>query len=320
MITLYPDIEPYATHIIETETLPTGDCHRIYVETCGNPHGIPVIFLHGGPGSGCRPSHRRFFDPDQYHIILFDQRGCGRSTPYGELVNNTTQHLIADMELIRQNLHINRWLIFGGSWGATLGLIYAQRYPDNVLAMILRGVFLARQQDIDWAYQQDGAPKFFPDKWQQLMAHLAPKDRSAPLNAYYDKLTNTDDKSSQMAEALQAWEGSLVSVYDDKQHDRARPPRDPLAPARIQLHYIINQCFIADTPILDNMAAINDIQAMIIHGRFDMVCPVQQAWTLCENWHKAELNIVPLSGHVASDPAICEALILATRAMATRLS
>lgn len=221
MFPLYPDIEPYQTHHIAMEPIASGSCHQVYVEECGNPTGIPVVFLHGGPGSGCRPQHRRYFDPKIYRIILFDQRGCGRSTPLGELENNSSQFLVHDMETIRQNLNISQWLIFGGSWGATLALLYAQQYPKNVTAMILRGVFLGREEDINWVYAEGGASKLFPDAWHELVKNLAPSEQKFPLKAYFQKLTE-EEKPVQIetAKTLQAWESTIVKLRDHEyQHD-----------------------------------------------------------------------------------------------------
>ena len=321
MIPLYPDIEPYTTHLLDMEPLANKLCHQVHIEECGNPQGIPVVFLHGGPGSGCRPSHRCYFDPEIYRIILFDQRGCGQSLPHGELENNTTQYLIADMETIRQYLNIDRWLIFGGSWGATLGLVYAQHYPENVLAMILRGVFLGRQQDIDWVYAQGGASKLFPEAWQRLVEHLPKSEQQAPLSTYYQQLTGPDELH-QMAAAktLQAWESTIVTLRDHEyQYDKTKVP-SPLAHSRIQLHYALNKCFLADTPILNNIDTIRDIPTIIIHGRYDIVCPIQQTWELHQNWPEAELNIIPMAGHAAGEPALVHALITATRTLAKKLS
>ncbi len=320
MFSLYPDIEPYQTHQISMEALENGQHHQIYVEECGNPNGIPIIFLHGGPGSGCRSQHRRYFDPDNYRIILLDQRGCGRSLPHGELEHNSTHYLIADMEAIRQTLTIDRWLIFGGSWGATLALCYAQQYAENVLAMILRGVFLGRQQDIDWVYAEGGASKLFPDAWHNLVHHLPESDQQAPLNAYYQQLTSVNELHQMMAaKRLQTWEGTIVSMRD---HDyKPDPSQDigPLAHARIQLHFALNHCFIADNPILANIDKIRRIPTMIIHGRYDIVCPIQQSWQLSQAWPEAELSIIPMAGHAASEPALINALVKATRTMAKRL-
>lgn len=321
MIPLYPDIEPYASYHLDMEPLTDNSCHQIYVEECGNPDGIPVVFLHGGPGSGCRPQHRCYFDPNLYRIILFDQRGCGRSLPHGELENNTTQFLIADMEAIRQHLNIEHWLLFGGSWGATLALCYAQKYPFRVLAMILRGIFLGRQQDIDWVYAEGGASRLFPDAWQQLVQHLPESEQQAPLKAYYQQLTDPDELH-QMAAAktLQAWEGTIVTLRDHEYQPDLEKEPGPLAHSRIQLHFALNQCFIADQPILDNITAIRDIPTIIIHGRYDIVCPVQQSWALSQSWSNAELEIIPLAGHAAGEPALIHALINATQSIAEQLS
>ena len=320
MYHLYPDIEPYATHKIEMEQLNNGLHHQIYVEECGNPEGIPVIFLHGGPGSGCRPQHRCYFDPNIYRIILFDQRGCGRSLPHGELENNSTQFLIADMETIRQQLEVDCWLIFGGSWGATLGLSYAQLYPDKVLAMILRGIFLGRKQDIDWVYAEGGASKLFPDAWQNLVKDLAESEQKQPLNAYYQQLTDVDELH-QMAAAktLQAWEGTIVTLRDHEHKPDLTQEPGPLAHSRIQLHFALNECFIADKPILEEIDTIREIPTIIVHGRYDIVCPIQQAWELHQKWPEAELNIIPMAGHAASEPALINALITATRSIAKTL-
>ncbi|MFW5451623.1 MAG: prolyl aminopeptidase [Methylophagaceae bacterium] len=322
MISLYPDIEPYATHLIEMEVLSNGQHHRVYVEECGIPDGIPIIFLHGGPGSGCRPQHRCYFDPNIYRIILFDQRGCGRSLPHGELENNNTHHLINDMEAIRHHLDIKKWLLFGGSWGATLGLCYAQQYPQNVLAMILRGVFLGRQQDIDWVYAQGGASKLFPDAWQRLVKHLPDTDKKAPLQAYFKQLTDDNDELHQMsaAKTLQAWEGTIVTLRDHEYEPDLTQDPGPLAHSRIQLHFALNQCFIADSPILDNIKKIQDIPTIIVHGRYDIVCPIYQSWELHQAWPNSELNIVAMAGHAAGEPGLINALVSATRSMAKQLA
>lgn len=320
MLSLYPDIEPYKTHNIEMELLSSGDFHRVYVEECGNPTGIPVVFLHGGPGSGCRPQHRCYFDPDIYRIILFDQRGCGRSTPSGELENNTSHFLVHDMETIRQQLGIDRWLVFGGSWGATLALLYAQHYAQHVMAMILRGVFLGRKQDIDWVYAQGGASKLFPEAWHELVKDLPKPEQKSPLKAYFKQLTHTD-KSRQFATAmtLQAWESTIVKLRDHEYEPDHTEEPGPLAHSRIQLHFALNHCFIADAPLLENIDIIRNIPTKIIHGRYDIVCPMQQSWELYQQWPEAELTIVPMAGHAAGEPALVDALVTATREFATQL-
>jgi len=317
MLSLYPDIEPYQTHQFSREKLSHGGQHQIYVEQCGNPDGMPVVFLHGGPGSGCRPDHRRYFDPDKYRIILFDQRGCGRSLPSGELENNTMAFLIADMEYIRETLEIDNWVLFGGSWGATLALAYAQTYAQHVSSMILRGTFLGRQQDIDWVYAEGGASKLFPDAWQNLVAELPESDKKFPLTAYFKKLTD-DDEAVQIAAAqtLNCWEGTIVMLRDEEyQPDLTQQP-GPLAHSRIQLHYAMNECFIADRPLLKNLAAIKHIPTKVIHGRYDIVCPMQQSWQLKQAWSEIELRVLPLAGHAAGDPAMIDALVAATDALA----
>jgi proline iminopeptidase len=318
MLPLYPDIQPYQTHLLDREKLPQGGMHQLYIEECGNPDGIPILFIHGGPGSGCRPAHRCYFDPEYYRIILFDQRGCGRSLPHGELTHNTTPHLIADIEAIRQHLNIQQWAIFGGSWGTTLGLLYAQHYPEKVTAMILRGIFLGRQQDINWVYGEEGAAKLFPDAWQRLLSHLNPEEQDTPLQAYYQRLTGNDElQRMAAAHYLQTWENTIVTLRDHELiPDLDRDP-GPLAHARIQLHYSLNECFIADTPILDDIDLIRHIPTTIIQGRYDIVCPMQQAWALHQAWPESVLQIIPVAGHAAGEPAVINALISATRHLAT---
>jgi len=320
MTPLYPEIEPYAVHNIAMETLNSGRQHQVYVEECGNPNGIPIVFLHGGPGSGCRPSHRRFFNPELYRIILFDQRGCGRSKPHGELENNTTRYLISDMETIRQQLGVEKWLIFGGSWGTTLGISYAQKYPHVVSAMILRGVFLGRKQDIDWVYAEGGASKLFPDAWQHLVEDLPAAEQAHPLKAYYQLLTDPDElKQMSAAKTLEAWESTIVTLRDHEYIYDDTKETGPLAHSRIQLHFATNECFLEEQPLLDNIQPIRDIPTVIIHGRYDIVCPVQQSWELHEAWPETELNIVAKSGHAAGEPALIDALVNATDGLAKQL-
>jgi len=322
MLALYPDIEPFSHYhlTITNNVLANKDdeiTHHIYVEQCGNPLGIPVVFLHGGPGSGCRPLHRCYFDPQLYHIILFDQRGCGRSRPYGALKQNTTFDLIQDMEVIRQHIGIEKWLVFGGSWGATLGMYYAQHFPEYVSGLILRGVFLARNQDIDWVYSANGAAKIFPDAWHQLVKNLPLAQQDKPLVFFYQQLISDDNNLAMTAfNNLQRWEAHLISL------------REPLAlladtinesakiPSIIQLYYSMNQCFIAKEPLLENIDIIRHIPTQIIHGRYDMVCPLEQAWQLKIHWPQAELTIVEMAGHVANEPKLIDALVKATNAFA----
>lgn len=321
MLTLYPEIEPYQTHEIAREMLSNGQQHRLYVEECGNPDGIPVIFLHGGPGSGCRPQHRCYFNPEKYRIILFDQRGCGRSTPSGELENNTTAFLIDDMEQIRNTLGIRQWVLFGGSWGATLALSYARDYPNQVMSMILRGTFLGRRQDVNWVYAEGGASRLFPDAWQQLVADLPVTERQQPLQAYFNKLTD-EDEAVQLAAAqtLNAWEGTIVMLRDHEFEPDLTQQPGPLAHSRVQLHFALNDCFIAHQPILDSIDVIQHIPTTVIHGRYDLVCPMQQSWELKQAWPAIDLRIVPLAGHAAGEPGLIDALVKATDELAEALS
>lgn len=320
MLTLYPEIEPFNTTLLPREILQDGQQHQIYIEQCGNPNGIPVVFLHGGPGSGCGPHHRRYFNPDLYHIILFDQRGCGRSLPAGLLDNNDTAHLVEDMEAIRQHLGIDKWVLFGGSWGATLALCYARQYQTAVQAMVLRGVFLGRQQDIDWVYAEGGASKIFSEAWHDFTEQLPADMRSRPLDYYFEQLQQASaDVQAEAANTLQAWEATIVKMRET--HYVAEPDQQPapLAHALIQLHFARNQCFIADTPLLESTSQLPALPTYIIHGRYDMVCPVQQSWLLKQALPHAAFNIVPLAGHAAGEPGLIDALIAATDNLATQL-
>ncbi len=333
MLSLYPAIEPFnhyhltVTNEAQTDTLKdesSAEEHHIYIEQCGNPLGIPVVFLHGGPGSGCRPSHRCYFDPKLYHIILFDQRGCGRSRPYGSLKQNTTANLVQDMEVIRQHIGIEQWLIFGGSWGATLALYYAKKFPEQVSALILRGVFLARQQDIDWVYSGNGAAKVFPEAWSNLVQHLPLAQQAQPLLAINQQLTDENAAvSSNIFNRIQHWEASLIYwqeplSVEESSKETSVIKEDDKAPAIIQLYYSLNQCFIAKEPLLEQLENIRHIPTKIIHGRHDMVCPVEQAWQLKKHWPEAELSIIEMAGHVASEPKLIDSLIKATNDFAKR--
>lgn len=320
MLTLYPEIEPFNTTLLPREILQDGQQHQVYVEQCGNPEGIPVIFLHGGPGSGCGPHHRRYFNPDLYHIILFDQRGCGRSLPAGLLENNDTSHLVSDMEAIRKYLGIAKWVLFGGSWGATLALCYAREHKESVIAMILRGVFLGRQQDIDWVYAEGGASKIFSEAWHSFTQHVPAENRSRPLGYFFRQLQDSSSAiQTHAANTLQSWEATIVKMRET--HYVAEPDQTsaPLAHALIQLHFALNQCFIADTPLLDTIARSPVLPTYLIHGRYDMVCPVQQSWLLKQKLPHAHLNIVPLAGHAAGEPGLIDALVATTDTLAKQL-
>lgn len=315
MYKLYPEIKPYATH-----RLPVVSPHQIYIEECGNPDGLPVVFVHGGPGAGCEAYHRRFFDPNVYRIVLFDQRGCGRSTPHAELIGNTTQALVADMETIRQHLKIERWVVFGGSWGSTLGLVYAQSHPDRVQGLILRGIFLCRPHEIEWFYQQ-GASRVFPDYWEDYLRPIPEAERGDMVRAYYKRLTG-DDEVARMAaaKAWSVWEGRAATLRPSKSViDHFANPSTALSLARIECHYFMNDSFLEPDQIMRDAKRLANIPGIIVHGRYDIVCPVENAWSLHRAWPQAQLNIIPDAGHSASEPGITDALVKATMMMANNL-
>lgn len=315
MYELYPDIKPFVTH-----SLPVDELHTLYVEQCGNPQGLPVLFLHGGPGAGCEPMHRRFFDPERYHIVLFDQRGCGRSTPHAELTNNTTWHLVADIERLRERLGIERWVVFGGSWGSTLALVYAETHPERVLGLILRGIFLCRPQDMQWFYQQ-GANRLFPDAWEHYVEPIPEAERDDLLRAYYRRLIGTDEvERLRVAKAWSVWEGSTLTLERNPAViEHFAEAHLALSLARIEAHYFVNDTFLAPDQILRDASRLKDIPGVIVHGRYDVICPLDGAWALHKAWPTAELRIIPTAGHAASEPGIVDALVAATRAMAARL-
>lgn len=309
---LYPPIKPFATH-----QLAVDEIHTLYVEECGNPQGLPVVFLHGGPGAGCEPVHRRFFDPQRYRIILFDQRGCGQSTPHAELHNNTTGHLIEDIERIRQRLAIERWVVAGGSWGSTLALAYGQTYPERVLGMILRGIFLCRPQDIRWFYQE-GANRLFPDAWEAYVAPIPETERDDLLHAYYRRLTSNDEvERLRVAKTWSAWEGTTLSLESDPHTiDYFSEAHRALSLARIEAHYFVHDTFLEPNQLLRDAHCLKDIPAVIVHGRYDVICPLEGAWSLHKAWPTATLRIIPNAGHAATEPGILGALVEAAQAIA----
>ena len=313
---LYPEIEP-----TRRWRLAVDEPHELYIEECGNPDGIPVLFLHGGPGAGCVSYHRRFFDPAVYRIILFDQRGAGQSTPHAELEGNTSQALVADIEAIREKLAIEQWLVFGGSWGSTLALLYAQAHPLRISGLILRGIFLCRSEDIHWFYQQ-GASRIFPEYWEQYLAPVPEAERGDMVSAYYRLLTSDDEPTRlEAARAWSLWEGHTISLLPCKETEQTfAAAKFALAMARIECHYFMNQSFLEDNQILNNIDKIADIPAIIVHGRYDVVCPVDQALALHAAWPQAELQVIANAGHAASEPGIIDALVSATRDMARRIS
>lgn len=312
----YPEIQPYVRH-----TLAVDDVHQLYIEESGNAQGIPVVFLHGGPGAGCEPFQRRFFDPQRYRIVLFDQRGCGKSTPHAELAGNTTQHLVADIERIREHLGIDRWLVFGGSWGSTLGLAYAQAHPERVLGLVLRGIFLCRPRDIRWFYQ-DGASFIFPDHWQDYLAPIPPAERGDMVAAYYARLTGADEVTRMAAaKTWSLWEGRTATLLPRQSViDHFGNPFTALSLARIECHYFVHDSFLAPNQLLDQAARLVDIAGVIVHGRYDVVCPVEQAFALHAAWPTARLEIIADAGHSATEPGIVDALVRATDEFAERLA
>lgn len=308
MYILYPEIKPYAVHAIKVATP-----HLLYVEECGNPAGIPVMFLHGGPGAGCQPYHRRFFDPSRFRIILFDQRGCGRSTPHAELMNNDTQGLIEDIEQIRQYFGITKLVLFGGSWGATLALAYAQAHPERVSQMVLRGIFLARPEDLNWFYQAGGASKIFPDAWQKFLKLIPDSEQNNLIAAYHQRLNGSDDLVRMAcAKAWSAWEGYCATLRPNHTVlDHFTEPHVALSLAKIETHYFMQQCFLEQNQLLNNMPLIEHIPAVLVHGRYDMICPLEQAVALHEAWPASQLNIVRDAGHAAAEPTIVDVLVRA---------
>lgn len=314
-LTLYPDIRPYVQHSLAVEPP-----HVLHVEECGNPDGIPVLFVHGGPGAGCEPYHRRFFDPGLYRIILFDQRGCGRSTPHAELEGNTTQALVADMETIREHLGLERWMLFGGSWGSTLGLAYAEAHPERVLGLILRGIFLCRPHEIRWFYQE-GASRLFPDHWEAYLEPIPAAERGDLVRAYHRRLTS-DDEVARMAaaKAWSLWEGRTASLLPREEVvSHFADPFTALSLARIECHYFMHDSFLEPDQLLRDAHRLAGIPGIIVHGRYDAICPLENAWQLARAWPGAELQIIPDAGHAASEPGIVDALVRATNSLGRRV-
>lgn len=312
---LYPAIKPYLTHQLQVD-----DIHHLYVEEVGTPDGIPVLFVHGGPGGGCTENDRCFFDPEKYRIILFDQRGSGRSTPHAELADNNTAALVQDIETIRQQLKVDQWTLFGGSWGSTLGLLYAQAHPDRVLAMVLRGIFLCRDQDVHWFYQ-DGASRVFPDYWQDYLAPIPKSEQGNMLAAYYQRLTGGNElERMAAAKAWSIWEGRCASLHHNPVLvEHLGSPHTALAMARIESHYFINKAFLEPDQIVNNAHRIKHIPCTVVHGRYDMVCPIDQAFALQKAWPGLMLEIIRDAGHASSEPGTVDALVIATDQMAKSL-
>ncbi|MGG2395464.1 prolyl aminopeptidase [Pseudomonas sp. SH1-B] len=315
MQTLYPEIKPYARHELAVESP-----HVLYVDESGSADGLPVLFIHGGPGAGCDAASRRYFDPNLYRIVTFDQRGCGRSTPHASLENNTTQALIADIELIREHLGIDQFVLFGGSWGSTLALAYAQAHPQRVLGLILRGIFLCRPQEFRWFYQE-GASRLFPDYWEDYVAPIPAEERGDLMQAFYKRLTGAD-QIAQMhaAKAWSTWEGRTATLRPNPQVvDRFSDTHRALSIARIECHYFVNDAFLEPDQLLRDMPKIAHLPGIIVHGRYDAICPLDNAWALHQAWPNSELQIIRDAGHSAAEPGITDALVRAAEDMARRL-
>lgn len=312
---LYPPLSPYATY-----ELAVGGGHRIYVEECGRPDGIPAVFLHGGPGAGCESSHRRFFDPGRYRIVLFDQRGCGRSTPHASLESNTTWDLVADLERIRERLEIERWLVFGGSWGSTLALAYAETHPERVLALVVRGIFLCRDEEIRWFYQE-GASWAFPDFWEDYLAPIPSEEWGDLVAAYHKRLTGANEVARMAAaKAWSVWEGrtaTLLANPDIRAH--FSEPHLALSLARIECHYFVNHAYLRPNQLIEDAGRLAQIPGVIVQGRYDLICPLRSAWELHQAWPTAELQVIPDAGHSAFEPGIRSALVEATDRFALAL-
>lgn len=306
MKTLYPEIEPF-----DSGMLAVSDLHTIHYERVGNPDGIPVVFLHGGPGGGIMPMYRQFFDPSAFQVILFDQRGSGKSTPAYELKENTTWDLISDIEKLREKFGINSWYVFGGSWGSTLSLAYAETHPDRCRGLILRGIFLTRPSEIEWFYQF-GASEIFPDFWEEYIKPIPEGERGNFMQAYYKRLTSDDEAVRlEAAKAWSVWEGSTSKLYPDKSlMDHFGEPHEALALARIECHYFMNNCFFpTDNYLIENIGAIRHVPTVIVQGRYDVVCPITSAWDLHKAFPEAEFIVVPDAGHSVSEPGITDALV-----------
>jgi proline iminopeptidase len=309
MRTLYPPIEPYDTGMLEVSPV-----HTLYYEQSGNPEGTPVVFLHGGPGGGTRESYRQYFDPKAYRIVLFDQRGAGRSTPHASLDENTTWDLVADIEQLREHLGVEQWVVFGGSWGSTLSLAYAETHPDRCRAIVLRGIFLCRPKEIEWFYQK-GADAIFPDLFERYISVIPEEERGDVVSAFYRRLTSEDEATRvAAAEAWSTWEGSTLKLIpDDATIADFGDPHKAIALARIECHYFVNNAFFeTDNWLVEHVDAIRDIPAVIVQGRYDVVCPAMSAWELHLAWPEADLRIVPDAGHAISEPGIVSALVEAT--------
>lgn len=309
MRTLYPEIEPY-----KTNTLQVSELHRIYYEECGNPEGTPIVFLHGGPGGGITSDYRRYFDPAKWRIVLFDQRGCGKSLPFAELKENSTWDSVADIEKLRQHLDVEKWSIFGGSWGSTLALSYAQTHPESCSALFLRGIFLLRKKEIDWFYQ-GGASRIYPDAWEKYLAPIPESERGDLVAAYYKQLTSQDPEvRARAAKAWSVWEASTSKLIQDTDlMDDFGGDEFADAFARIECHYFTNKGFFEnENQLIENIDKIRQLPCIIVQGRYDVVCPAESAWELHRAWPEAKFEMVQDAGHSLSEKGITSILIQAT--------
>jgi proline iminopeptidase len=306
MKNLYPELEPYNSAFLKV-----SDIHSIYYEESGNPEGQPVVFLHGGPGSKSKPKHRRFFNPEKYRIILFDQRGCGQSRPAGELHENTINDLVGDLEKLRNHLRVEKWMLFGGSWGSTLALTYAQTYPHNVSKMILRGIFLFRKSDIEWLYGGGGVKDVFPESWQQILFLLSHEEKKDTAVSITERVLSEDKtKSEEMIKAVNVWETTISQLVPDSTDNSSGNSDDELiSSTKILFHYIKNSGFLKNNQILNEVEKLRTIPAVIIHGRYDMVCPIISAWELHSAWPEADFQVVTLAGHRSENTEIISKLV-----------
>lgn len=305
----YPPIEPY-----NSGHLAVSAKHKIYWEESGRPDGLPVLFVHGGPGSGTDPGHRCYFNPQIYRIILVDQRGCGKSLPHSCLEENTTWDLVADFEKVRAHLKVSSWVVFGGSWGSTLALTYAETHPERVKALILRGIFLGRKKELDWFYQF-GAHHIFPDEWEKYIDPIPENERHDLLHAYHKRLMSKDPAiRKRAASTWAAWEGATLKlIFDEKTFDQFVEDSHADAIARIECHYFVNRCFFeTDNWLIEQVGKVRHIPAVIVQGRYDIICPMESAWELHKAWPEAEFQVIKDAGHIASEPGILKALIEAT--------
>ena len=309
MRTLYPEITPYQTGMLQVD-----DRHTLYWEQCGNPNGKPVVLLHGGPGAGCNDKMRRFHDPSKYRIILFDQRGAGRSKPHADLINNTTWDLVADIEKLREHLGVEQWQVFGGSWGSTLALAYAESHPRRVTELVLRGIFMLRRWELEWFYQE-GASRLFPDAWQHYISAIPEVERHDLISAFHRRLTSEDAQTRlAAAQAWAIWEGGTSYLEIPENYTQTHGDAEfALAFARIENHYFVNGGFFeVEGQLLRDAHKIADIPGVIVHGRYDVVCPIQSSFDLHKVWPKAELIVSPHSGHSALEAENIDALVRAT--------